>query len=39
MKFKITLSTAVLGILLIGYLGSLIPTGSKQEGFRSHAQR
>lgn len=39
MKFRITLSTAVLGILLIGYLGSLIPTRSKQEGFQSHAQR
>ena len=35
MKFKVSLSTVVLAVLLLGYLGSLIP--SKKEGFQSHA--
>jgi len=32
-RFRFTLSTVVLAILLLGYLGSLIPTRSKREGF------
>ena len=36
MKFRFTLSTVVLAILLVGYLGSLIPTRSNSEGFQSH---
>ena len=35
MKFKVSLVTVVLAVLLLGYLGSLIP--SKKEGFQSHA--
>ena len=37
MKFRFTLSTVLLAILLLAYLGSLIPTRSKREGFQSHA--
>ena len=36
MKFKFGLSAVLLAIFLLAYLGSLIPTTSK-EGFRSHA--
>jgi hypothetical protein len=36
MKFKFTLVTVFLAIVLLGYLGSLIPTRSKREGFQSH---
>lgn len=32
MKFRVSLSTVVLAVLLLGYLGSLIPTNSKKEG-------
>jgi hypothetical protein len=35
-RFRFTLSTVVLAILLLGYLGSLISTRSKGEGFQSH---
>lgn len=39
MKFRVSLSTVVLAVMLLGYLGSLIPTNSnsKREGFQSHA--
>jgi hypothetical protein len=37
MKFRVSLSTVVLAVMLLGYLGSLIPTKSKREGFQSHA--
>lgn len=36
MKFKFGLSAVVLALGLLAYLGSLIPTGSKREGFQSH---
>lgn len=32
-RFRFTLSTVLLAIILLGYLGSLIPTRSKREGF------
>ena len=35
MKFRVSLSTVVLAVMLLGYLGSLIPL--KKEGFQSHA--
>lgn len=34
-KFKVALSTLLLAIILLAYLGSLIPT--RKEGFQSHA--
>ena len=37
MKFKVSLSTVVLAVMLLAYLGSLIPSKSKKEGFQSHA--
>lgn len=37
MKFRVSLSTFVLAVMLLGYLGSLIPSNSKKEGFQSHA--
>ena len=36
MKFRFKLSIVLLAILLLGHLGSLIPTRSKTEGFQSH---
>ena len=35
MKFRFTLATVLLAIFLLGYLGSLIPTNAKREGFQS----
>ena len=37
MKFRVSLSTVVLAVMLLAYLGSLIPSKSKKEGFQSHA--
>jgi hypothetical protein len=37
MKFKVSLSTVVLAVMLLAYLGSLIPSKSKKEGFQSQA--
>lgn len=36
-KFRVSLSTFVLALGLLAYLGSLIPTNAKKEGFQSHA--
>jgi hypothetical protein len=37
MKRIITISTVLMAVLLLGYLGSLIRTNAKKEGFQSHA--
>jgi len=37
MKFKFTLSALVLAVMLLAYLGSLIPSSSRKEGFQTFA--